>query len=64
MTSEKKWNYNSEEEKKLADHIISLEKAAFEKWFKGDTSGYAELWSKKISLILHHAKQQQFRVAM
>ena len=47
MTSEKKWKYNSEEEKNLADHIISLEKAALEKWFKGDTSGYAELWSKK-----------------
>ena len=43
MSSEKKWQYNSEEEKKLADHIISLEKAALEKWFKGDTSGYAEL---------------------
>ena len=28
MTSEAKWHYNSEEEKKLADHIISLEKAA------------------------------------
>ena len=38
MTSEKKWKYNSEEEKNLADHIISLEKAALEKWFKGDTS--------------------------
>ena len=47
MSSEKKWQYNSEEKKKLADHIISLEKAALEKWFKGDTSGYAELWSKK-----------------
>ena len=47
MTSEKKWKYNSEEEKNLADHIISLEKTALEKWFKGDTSGYAELQSKK-----------------
>ena len=47
MTSEPKWKYNSEEEKKLAEHIISLEKAALVKWFKGDTSGYAELWSQK-----------------
>ncbi len=47
MSSESKWKYNSEEEKKLAEHIISLEKAALEKWCKGDTSGYAELWSKK-----------------
>ncbi|KAK8864812.1 hypothetical protein M9Y10_010337 [Tritrichomonas musculus] len=34
------------EESKLAEHVISLEKAALDKWFKGDTSGYLELWSK------------------
>lgn len=37
----------SESERELANHIISLEKAALEKWFHGDTSGYRELWSKK-----------------
>ena len=41
------WQYKSEEEKQLAEHIISLEEAALEKWFKGDTSGYAKLWSKR-----------------
>jgi len=42
MSSESKWKYNSEEEKKLAEHIISLEKAALEKWCKGDTSNYGQ----------------------
>lgn len=37
----------TENEKELAEHIISLEKAALDKWFNGDTSGYRELWSKK-----------------
>jgi hypothetical protein len=41
------WNYRNEEEKQLAEHIIWLEEAALEKWFKGDTSGYAQLWSKR-----------------
>lgn len=41
------WNYRNEEEKQLADHIIGLEEAALEKWFEGDTSGYAQLWSKR-----------------
>ena len=35
------------EERALADHIIGLEKAALDKWFKGDTSGYEQLWSKR-----------------
>ena len=39
-------NYDAEE-RKLADHIISLEVGALDKWFKGDTSGYRELWSKR-----------------
>lgn len=37
----------STEERALAEHIISLEKAALDKWFKGDTSGYEGLWSKR-----------------
>jgi hypothetical protein len=41
------WQYKTEEEKQLAEHIIGLEEAALEKWFKGDTSGYAQLWSKR-----------------
>ncbi len=39
--------YKTEEEQDLADHLIGLEKTALDKWFKGDTSGYAELWSKR-----------------
>lgn len=35
------------EERQLAEHIIGLEKAALDKWFKGDTSGYEQLWSKR-----------------
>lgn len=35
------------EEQRLAEHIIGLEKAALEKWFKGDTSGYERLWSER-----------------
>lgn len=38
-------NYTAEE-RKLAEHIIGLEKSALDKWFKGDTSGYEQLWSK------------------
>jgi hypothetical protein len=41
------WQYRNEEEKQLAAHIIGMEEAALEKWFKGDTSGYAQLWSKR-----------------
>jgi hypothetical protein len=41
------WQYKNEEEKQLAAHIIGLEEAALEKWFKGDTLGYAQLWSKR-----------------
>lgn len=35
------------EERELAGHIIGLEKAALDKWFNGDTSGYARLWSER-----------------
>lgn len=39
--------YKNEDERKLAAEIISLEKAALDKWFDGNSSGYVELWSKK-----------------
>lgn len=35
------------EQRELAEHIIGLERAALDKWFKGDTSGYEQLWSKR-----------------
>lgn len=35
------------EERQLTAHIIGLEKAALDKWFNGDTSGYEQLWSKR-----------------
>lgn len=35
------------EERALAEHIIGLEKAALDKFFKGDPSGYADLWSTR-----------------
>lgn len=41
------WQHKNQQEKQLAEHIIGLEESALEKWFKGDTSGYAELWSKR-----------------
>jgi len=45
----RKNNYEQQytpEQRVLADHIINLEKAALDKWFKGDTSGYEQLWSR------------------
>ena len=42
MTTNEKPAYElnyTEEERKLAQHIIGLEKAALDKWFKGETSG-------------------------
>lgn len=41
------WQYNNDEERQLAEYIIGLEKDALDKWFKGDTSGYENLWSKR-----------------
>lgn len=41
------WQYNNDEEHRLSEYIIGLEKAALDKWFKGDTSGYENLWSKQ-----------------
>lgn len=37
----------TEKERNIAEHIIGLEKSALDKWFKGDTSGYEQLWSKR-----------------
>jgi len=37
----------TQDEKKLTEQIIVLEKSALDRWFKGDTSGYRALWSKK-----------------
>lgn len=34
------------EQRMLSEHIIGLEKAALDKWFNGDTSGYRKLWSE------------------
>lgn len=39
------WHYDNKEQETLARHIIGLEKAALNKWFNGDTSGYDQLWS-------------------
>ncbi len=38
---------HTDKERELAEHIIGLEKAALDKWFNGDTSGYERLWSKR-----------------
>lgn len=45
--NEATWQYKNETEKALAQHIIGLERAAIDKWFNGDTSGYEQLWSKR-----------------
>lgn len=50
MTTKEKPFYEQQytaEERELAEHIIGLEKSALDKWFKGDTSGYERLWSKR-----------------
>lgn len=39
-------NYTPEQQK-IANEIIALEKAALDKYYKGDMSGYLNLWSKK-----------------
>ncbi|MFJ8141240.1 hypothetical protein [Streptomyces sp. NPDC096013] len=39
-------NY-TDEQKLLAEHLIGLEKGALGKWFKGDVSGFRELWSRR-----------------
>lgn len=35
------------EERELAEHLIGLERAALDKWFRGDPSGYERLWSER-----------------
>jgi len=45
--SKKLWHYRNDDERRLAEHIIGLELSALEKWFRGDVSGYAQLWSKR-----------------
>lgn len=35
------------EQRRLAEHLIGLERAALDKWFQGDTSGYEQLWSRR-----------------
>lgn len=45
--SNKIWNYQNADEIARADYIIGLELSALEKWFNGDVSGYARLWSKR-----------------
>ncbi len=39
--------YKTEDERRLAEELIAKERAALDKWFAGDTSGYAELWSRR-----------------
>ena len=39
--------YKDENEQRLAEQIIGLEKSALDKFFKGDMSGYRDLWSKQ-----------------
>jgi len=38
---------HTDRERELAEYLIGLEKAALDKWFNGDTSGYERLWSKR-----------------
>ena len=39
--------YKTDEERRLAEELIALERSALDKWFNGDTSGYAALWSRR-----------------
>ena len=39
--------YKTDEERRLAEELIALERNALDKWFNGDTSGYAALWSRR-----------------
>lgn len=32
---------------KFASHIIDIEKSALDKFFRGDTSGYEDIWSRR-----------------
>lgn len=37
---------SSAHDQEIARQLVEKEKAALEKWFQGDVSGYASLWSK------------------
>ena len=39
--------YKTDEERRLAEELIALERSALDKWFNGDTSGYAALLSHR-----------------
>lgn len=45
--AKKVWHYRNDEERHMAEYIIGLEHSALERWFHGDVSGYAQLWSKR-----------------
>lgn len=47
MNNSTAWHYGSTEEEALAQHIIELERAALDKRFAGDASGYEQLWSRR-----------------
>lgn len=50
MTTKEKPFYERQytpEERELAEHLIGLERAALDKWFRGDPSGYEMLWSER-----------------
>ncbi len=54
--------YNQEytpEQEEVVKHIISLEKSALEKWFKGDVSGYRNLWSKQSFTYFDGARKER-----
>jgi hypothetical protein len=49
-SNENNIDYNEQytsEEKAIIKHLINLEKLALDRWFKGDISGYENLWSKQ-----------------
>ena len=37
----------TEDQQRIAEEVIALEKDALDKYFQGDMSGYLELWSKE-----------------
>ena len=57
--SEPTWKYNNDEEKKLAEEIINMEKTVLAKFFNGDMTGYDDLWSKKVLHIMMQLQQKE-----
>ena len=47
MSTEQPDWYKNDEERALAEHLINLERASWDKWLKGDTSGYRKLCSER-----------------